>query len=86
MALAQLAPERLRGGFAALGAVHGCGAVYDGRVADPGAQVHPELVQRVPVQPVRGPALGDAHGRHAVCGAAFGDIYEGAEDSCRVYV
>lgn len=86
MALAQLAPERLRGVFAALGAVHGCGAVHHGRVSDPGSQVHPELVQRVPEQPVRGPTRSHAHGRHAVRRAAFGDIHEGAEDTCRVHV
>lgn len=86
MALTQFPSERLRSGVASLGAVHGCGIMYDGWVPNPGAQVYPELVQRVSVRPVRGPALGDADGWHVVCGATFRDIHEGVEDPRRVYV
>lgn len=86
MAFAQLTSERLRSGTASLGAVHGCGAVHDGWGPDSRPQVHPELVQRVPEQPVRRSAVCDADGRYALCGAAFGDIYEGAQNPSGVYV
>lgn len=86
MALAQLSSQRVGGGAAALGAVHGRGAVHHRRLADPGAQVHPELVQRVPELAVRGPALRHAHGRHALRRAAVRDLHQGAQDPSRVYV
>lgn len=86
MALAQFTFEWFRGGVAALGAVHGRCAVYHGRVADTCTQVHTELVQRLPEQSVRGPTLRDSDGWNAVCGAAFGDLHKGAENSCGVYV
>lgn len=86
MALSQFPSERLRGGFASLGAVYRCGAVYHGWFSDTGSQVHFELVQRLPELLVRGSEVGDTHGRHALCGAAFRDFYKGPEDSSRVYV
>lgn len=75
MALAQFTFERFRGGVASLGAVHRCGAVYARRVADTGSQVHTELVQRVPKQPVRRAAGADQDGRNAICGSAGRDIH-----------
>lgn len=86
MALAQFPSERFRGSFTSLGAVHRCGAVHPGRVANTGAQVHLELVQRVSVQPVRGPALCDAHGWHVVRRVTIGDIHQSVEDSRRIHV
>lgn len=86
MAFAQFAFERFRGGFAPLGAVHGRGAVYHGWLADTCTQVHPQFVQRLLEQPVRGTTLGDSHGWNAVRGVTFGDIHKGAENSRGVYV
>lgn len=86
MALAQFPPERIGGRTAAVGAVHRCGIMHNGWLPDPRAQVHSELVQRVPERAVRGPALSDAYGWNAVCSSTIGNIHQGFEDSGRVYV
>lgn len=86
MALAQFASKRLRRVAASVREVYRRGSVHDGRIPDPCAQVHPELLQRVSVQFVRRPALRNENGGDAVRGAPIGDFHESSEDSRRVYV
>lgn len=86
MALAQRPPQRLRGGFAPLGAVHGRGAMHDGRLADTRAQVHTKFMQCLLEQSVRRAKVGDADGWDALCGPPIGNYDESVEDTRGVYV
>lgn len=86
MAFTQFAFERFRSGPAAVGKVHGCGPLYNGRLTNTGPQVYIELVQCVFERLIRRTAVRDTHGRNAVRSFTFRDIYEGAKDSSRIYV
>lgn len=86
MAFSQFTSERLGSVFAALGAFHGCRALYYGRVADTGTQVHTELLQRLSQHVVRGTAICDANGRDVVRSSPFRNLNKGFEDPSGVYV
>lgn len=87
MALAYEPSERLRGGLVPLGEVHRRGAVHHGRVPDPCAQVHIELVQHLFEQRFGKSAVFVEVRQHShIRRVASGDHDEGFADFDRVHV
>lgn len=80
-------PERIRGSPPPLGALHRRGPLHPRRLPDPRTQVHTQLLQHLPQQPVREPAISiPSRQLHDLCHPSSRDYYQGSADIDRVYV